>query len=132
MVTKSHYASVDISSRVTEHFQLWNELKQATAAKTVGLDEALSLQQFQRRVETVQVLIADRVSNNTTLQFDITISIQVAVASTKEVGQDLEHCQALIKKFDGFEKVGLMSLVWNMLTCHVILYCRSWQWTSPM
>lgn len=47
---------------MSKHFQQWNELKQATAAKTVGLDEALSLQQYQRRMETVQVLVAERVS----------------------------------------------------------------------
>ena len=31
-------------------------------------------------------------------------STQVAVASVKETGRDLDHCHALIKKFEDFEK----------------------------
>ena len=30
--------------------------------------------------------------------------VQIAVALVKEVGQDLEHCQTLMKKFNDFEK----------------------------
>ncbi len=31
--------------------------------------------------------------------------IQTAIASVKDTGQDLEHCQTLIKKFNDFQKV---------------------------
>lgn len=31
--------------------------------------------------------------------------IKTAIASVKDIGQDLEHCQALTKKFNDFQKV---------------------------
>lgn len=88
LVESGHYASDEIESRVEGLFQLWAELQTATDEKTNGLKEALSLQQFKRKVDSVLVLISERTT----------------VASTKEVGQDLEHCQTLIKKFNDFQK----------------------------
>ena len=89
LVAGGHYASTDINSRVNELFQQWRELGVATEKKGVGLQEALSLVLFNRKVDGVQSLIRDR----------------VAVASSHETGRDLEHCKVLMRKFDDFEKV---------------------------
>ena len=43
-------------------------------------------------MDVVQALIRDR----------------VAVASSQETGCDLEHCVVLIRKFDDFQKVGIL------------------------
>ncbi len=84
-----HYASDEINSRVEEIFQQWEELGEATDRKGVGLQQALSLVHFNRKVDGVQSLVRDR----------------VAVASSQETGRDLEHCQVLMRKFDDFQKV---------------------------
>lgn len=89
LVANGHYASRDINSRVEELFQQWEELGVATQRKGVGLEEALSLVLFNRKVDGVQSLIRDR----------------EAVASSQETGRDLEHCKVLIRKFDDFKKV---------------------------
>ena len=84
-----HYASDEINSQVEEIFQQWEELAEATDRKGVGLQQALSLVHFNRKVDGVQSLVRDR----------------VAVASSQETGRDLEHCQVLMRKFDDFQKV---------------------------
>ena len=43
-------------------FQLWEELQKATEEKSNALEEALSLLQFKRKVDSVHVLVAERVS----------------------------------------------------------------------
>ena len=54
-------------------------------------------------------------------------SKQIAVALVKEVGQDLEHCQTLMKKFNDFEKASYFMYI-NTCTCssvdqiHVYVY----------
>ena len=84
-----HYAFEEIEAQLEELFQLWEHLREATGTKGRGLEEALSLVQFNRKVDAVQTLVRDR----------------MAVASSQETGRDLEHCQVLIKKFDEFKKV---------------------------
>ena len=84
-----HYATEQIDSQLEELFLLWDHLREATEKKGRGLEEALSLVQFNRKVDAVQTLVRDR----------------MAVASSQETGRDLEHCQVLIKKFDEFKKV---------------------------
>ena len=42
--------------------------------------------------------------------------IQIAVALVKEVGQDLEHCQTLMKKFNDFEKASYFLSMYNVCT----------------
>ncbi len=86
---QNHYASDDIGARIEELFLKWEELREATERKGVGLQQALSLVQFNRKIDGVQSLIRDR----------------VAVATSHETGRDLEHCQVLIRKFDDFRKV---------------------------
>lgn len=89
LVDSGHYASDEIESSVEELFEKWAELQLASDKKGVGLEQALSLVHFNRKVDGVQTLIHDC----------------VVVASSQETGRDLEHCQVLIKKFDEFEKV---------------------------
>ena len=93
-MARGHYASSDINYRVNELFQQWKELGVATDKKGVGLQEALSLVLFNRKVDGVQTLIRDR----------------VAVAGSQETGRDLEHCKVLMRKFDDFEKVSNLKL----------------------
>ena len=93
LVDGGHYASDDIEAQVEELFQKWEELREATEEKGVGLQQALSLVHFNRKVDGVQVLVRDR----------------VAVANSQETGRDLEHCQVLTKKFDDFQKVGMIN-----------------------
>ncbi len=89
LVDAEHYASHDIETHLEELFDKWQELREATERKGVGLQEALSLLRFNRKVDAVQVLVRDR----------------TAVASSQETGRDLEHCHVLMKKFADFQKV---------------------------
>ena len=89
LIDAGHYASEEINSRVEEIFQQWEELGEATDRKGVGLQQALSLVHFNRKVDGINSLVRDR----------------VAVASSQETGRDLEHCQVLMRKFDDFQKV---------------------------
>lgn len=89
LVDAEHYAHQDIETHLVELFAKWEELREATEKKGVGLQEALSLLRFNRQVDAVHVLIRDR----------------TAVASSQETGRDLEHCQVLMKKFADFQKV---------------------------
>ena len=95
LIDAGHYASDEINSRVEEIFQQWEELGEATDRKGVGLQQALSLVHFNRKVDGVQSLVRDR----------------VAVASSQETGRDLEHCQVLMRKFDDFQKVQTQLLI---------------------
>ena len=83
-----HYASDEINSFVEDLFGKWAELQEATELKRVGLEQALSLVRFNRKVDGVQALVRDR----------------LAVAGSQETGRDLEHCQVLMKKFEEFQK----------------------------
>ena len=49
----------------------------------------------------------------------------MAVASAKEVGQDLEHCQTLIKKFGDFKKACTSILHEGHITYHYVLLLLS-------
>ena len=45
-----HYASDDIEARVEELFAKWEELLEATDTKRLGLEQALSLVHYRRKV----------------------------------------------------------------------------------
>lgn len=47
--------------RVEGLFHSWEELREATDKKGHGLEEALSLMHFKRKIDNVQVLIGERV-----------------------------------------------------------------------
>ena len=48
-----HYASDDIEARVEELFAKWEELLEATDAKRLGLEQALSLVHYRRKVSSI-------------------------------------------------------------------------------
>ena len=52
LVEGDHYASGDIEARVEELFAKWEELLEATDSKRLGLEQALSLVHFNRKVYT--------------------------------------------------------------------------------
>lgn len=113
LLEQSHYASEDIQSRIEELFLKWEELRDATEQKGLGLQQALSLVQFNRKVDGVESLIRDR----------------IAVATSHETGRDLEHCQVLMKKFDDFQKVMIIipessiQLIYTYLQLHTGTDC---------
>ena len=53
LVEGSHYASDDIEARVEELFSKWEELLEATDSKRLGLEQALSLLHFNRKVHVL-------------------------------------------------------------------------------
>lgn len=61
MVESGHYASEEIETHVESLFNEWEELQTATVEKTKGIKEALSFQQFKRKVDAVLVLIEEKV-----------------------------------------------------------------------
>ena len=71
MIDTGHYASDEIESRVEKLFSSWEELQYATEQKSNMLEEALSLLQFKRKVDNLQVLISERVSENRLQSFII-------------------------------------------------------------
>lgn len=50
LVEGGHYASDEIESRVEELFAKWEELLEATDSRKLGLEQALSLVHFNRKV----------------------------------------------------------------------------------
>ena len=50
LVDGGHYACDDIEARVEQLFAKWEELLEATNAKRVGLEQALSLLYYRRKV----------------------------------------------------------------------------------
>ena len=54
LVEGDHYASGDIEARVEELFAKWEELLEATDSKRLGLEQALSLVHFNRKVKTLK------------------------------------------------------------------------------
>ena len=53
LVEGDHYASDDIEARVEELFAKWEELLEATDAKRLGLEQALSLVHYRRKVSSI-------------------------------------------------------------------------------
>ena len=51
LVDGGHYASHVIEARVEELFSKWEELLEATDSKRLGLEQALSLVHFNRKVQ---------------------------------------------------------------------------------
>ena len=52
-----HYASHDIEAHVEELFSKWEELLEATDSKRLGLEQALSLVHFNRKVRIVWSIV---------------------------------------------------------------------------
>lgn len=56
LVEGGHYASDEIESRVEELFTKWEELLEATDSRKIGLEQALSLVHFNRKVTYIASL----------------------------------------------------------------------------
>ena len=56
LVEGGHYASDEIESRVEDLFTKWEELLEATDSRKIGLEQALSLVHFNRKVTYIPSL----------------------------------------------------------------------------
>ncbi|CAH1785763.1 unnamed protein product [Owenia fusiformis] len=88
MMNEEHYASETIKIRLEELHRLWDLLLRKLAEKGQKLQQSLQLVQFLRECDEVMFWIVDK----------------EAFVSSSEIGQDLEHVEALQKKFDEFNK----------------------------
>ena len=61
MIAAGHYAAEEIEGHVEGLFKLWEELQVATDEKAQLLEEAISLMQFKRKVDSQQVLMSEKV-----------------------------------------------------------------------
>ena len=76
-------------ARLEEISQLWQKLIETSSTKRQNLIDAQKREQYVCEVDEVSVWIADR----------------EAVASSEDVGKDLEHVEMLQKNFADFMKV---------------------------
>uniref|UniRef100_A0A672RZ83 Spectrin alpha chain, non-erythrocytic 1 n=1 Tax=Sinocyclocheilus grahami TaxID=75366 RepID=A0A672RZ83_SINGR len=83
MISESHFAS----ETIRELHRLWDLLLQKTKEKGVRLLQAQKLVQYLRECEDALDWISDK----------------EAIATSEELGQDLEHVEVLQKKFEEFQ-----------------------------
>ncbi|XP_019908837.1 spectrin alpha chain, non-erythrocytic 1 isoform X4 [Esox lucius] len=87
MISEGHFASETIRTRLEELHRLWDLLLQKTKEKGVRLLQAQKLVQYLRECEDALDWISDK----------------EAIATSEELGQDLEHVEVLQKKFEEFQ-----------------------------
>uniref|UniRef100_A0A8C2BUE1 Spectrin alpha, non-erythrocytic 1 n=1 Tax=Cyprinus carpio TaxID=7962 RepID=A0A8C2BUE1_CYPCA len=87
MISESHFASETIRTRLEELHRLWDLLLQKTKEKGVRLLQAQKLVQYLRECEDALDWISDK----------------EAIATSEELGQDLEHVEVLQKKSEEFQ-----------------------------
>uniref|UniRef100_A0A8C8LLB7 Spectrin alpha, non-erythrocytic 1 n=1 Tax=Oncorhynchus tshawytscha TaxID=74940 RepID=A0A8C8LLB7_ONCTS len=87
MISEGHFASETIRTRLEELHRLWDMLLQKTKEKGVRLLQAQKLVQYLRECEDALDWISDK----------------EAMATSEELGQDLEHVEVLQKKFEEFQ-----------------------------
>uniref|UniRef100_A0A3Q3W9R3 Spectrin alpha chain, non-erythrocytic 1 n=1 Tax=Mola mola TaxID=94237 RepID=A0A3Q3W9R3_MOLML len=87
MISEGHFASETIRTRLVELHRLWDLLIQKTKEKGTRLLQAQKLVQYLRECEDALDWISDK----------------EAMASSEELGQDLEHVELLQKKFEEFQ-----------------------------
>ncbi|CAF90368.1 unnamed protein product [Tetraodon nigroviridis] len=87
MISEGHFASETIRSRLEELHRLWDLLLQKTKEKGLRLLQAQKLVQYLRECEDALDWISDK----------------EAMATSEELGQDLEHVELLQKKFEEFQ-----------------------------
>uniref|UniRef100_A0A674EGB4 Spectrin alpha, non-erythrocytic 1 n=1 Tax=Salmo trutta TaxID=8032 RepID=A0A674EGB4_SALTR len=87
MISEGHFASETIRTRLEELHRLWDLLLQKTKEKGVHLLQAQKLVQYLRECEDALDWISDK----------------EAMATSEELGQDLEHVEVLQKKFEEFQ-----------------------------
>uniref|UniRef100_A0A665WJF7 Spectrin alpha chain, non-erythrocytic 1 n=1 Tax=Echeneis naucrates TaxID=173247 RepID=A0A665WJF7_ECHNA len=87
MITEGHFASETIRTRLEELHRLWELLLLRTKEKGMRLLQAQKLVQYLRECEDALDWISDK----------------EAMATSEELGQDLEHVELLQKKFEEFQ-----------------------------
>ncbi|XP_061836679.1 spectrin alpha chain, non-erythrocytic 1 isoform X1 [Nerophis lumbriciformis] len=87
MITEGHFASETIRNRLEELRRLWELLLLRTKEKGMHLLHAQKLVQYIRECEDALGWISDK----------------EAIATSEELGQDLEHVELLQKKFEEFQ-----------------------------
>uniref|UniRef100_A0A668AXS8 Spectrin alpha chain, non-erythrocytic 1 n=1 Tax=Myripristis murdjan TaxID=586833 RepID=A0A668AXS8_9TELE len=87
MISEGHFASETIRTRLEELHSLWDLLLRRTKEKGMRLLQAQKLVQYLRECEDALDWITDK----------------EAMATSEELGQDLEHVELLQKKFEEFQ-----------------------------
>ncbi|KAM9327207.1 spectrin alpha chain, non-erythrocytic 1 isoform 3-T3 [Gastrophryne carolinensis] len=87
MISESHFASETIRTRLVELHRLWELLLLRMREKGIKLQQSQKLVQYLRECEDVLDWINDK----------------EAIATSEELGQDLEHVEVLQKKFEEFQ-----------------------------
>uniref|UniRef100_A0A8C9XR74 Spectrin alpha, non-erythrocytic 1 n=1 Tax=Sander lucioperca TaxID=283035 RepID=A0A8C9XR74_SANLU len=87
MISEGHFSSETIRTRLEELHRLWDLLLQRTKEKGMRLLQAQKLVQYLRECEDALDWITDK----------------EAMATSEELGQDLEHVELLQKKFEEFQ-----------------------------
>ncbi|KAL7376331.1 hypothetical protein ABVT39_005765 [Epinephelus coioides] len=87
MISEGHFSSETIRTRLEELHRLWDLLLQKTKEKGMRLLQAQKLVQYLRECEDALDWISDK----------------EAIATSEELGQDLEHVELLQKKFEEFQ-----------------------------
>ncbi|XP_056289085.1 spectrin alpha chain, non-erythrocytic 1 [Pseudoliparis swirei] len=87
MMSEGHFSSETIRTRLEELHRLWDLLLLRTREKGTRLLQAQKLVQYLRECEDALGWISDK----------------EAMASSEELGQDLEHVELLQKKFEEFQ-----------------------------
>ncbi|KAK0146701.1 Spectrin alpha chain, non-erythrocytic 1 [Merluccius polli] len=87
MITEGHFASETIRTRLEELHRLWDLLLLKTKEKGMRLLQAQKLVQYLRECEDALDWISDKET----------------MATSEELGQDLEHVELLQKKFEEFQ-----------------------------
>ncbi|KAG8010982.1 Spectrin alpha chain, partial [Nibea albiflora] len=87
MITEGHFASETIRTRLEELHRLWDLLLLRTKEKGMRLLQAQKLVQYLRECEDALDWISDKET----------------MATSEELGQDLEHVELLQKKFEEFQ-----------------------------
>ncbi|KAF7653753.1 hypothetical protein LDENG_00078840 [Lucifuga dentata] len=87
MISEGHFSTETIRTRLEELHRLWDLLLQKTKEKGMRLLQAQKLVQYLRECEDALDWISDK----------------EAIATSEELGQDLEHVELLQKKFEEFQ-----------------------------
>ena len=88
LIRAEHYASAQIQTRLDDIHRLWEELRERLCAKGVRLQQTLKLVNYVRDCDELLAWIGEK----------------EALTSSEETGTDLEHVQALQKKYEEFQK----------------------------
>eukprot|EP00731_Ephydatia_muelleri_P023860 Em0016g131a len=88
MISYNHFAREAIQARLDEISSLWRSLLEISGDKRQKLQDAQKREEFMREADEVAAWISDR----------------KAVASSDEMGKDLEYVEMLQKNFDDFLK----------------------------